>query len=522
MKTVRNILLLLLALCCLVGAACAITALVRRQRAEAAAEAKQLALEEAAAAFALPAPELRAETEAGALLLDAWKSVRRAEAAGPLRAEGDAAELPLTLTTLEPGALRGDLAAALQSAQLDWVAAAARRSEVYEEDGSVRPELIRKAFPALLGSLLVSGEYTRTEAAALRLCWDGETWRCENTAELAALLDGELTQPDALAEALLEEAAGTLSYVPLHYTIPEDALAGPAPDPACFGETEDLAVIEALLQSPEAQRLIAGRETVWNADIVPYPKGKTIRWYLDETILVLVWQEVEHGGVGTFSEVFIADGSQFRRKISADTIYDLHFETVSSFARQTQAVLASGGDMYYHGRMCGVGFYQRRLYRFEPYSCDTCYVNGAGDLLFSYRGQFTSEEEALAFAEENDVIFSLVFGPVLIDGGVDVTPDRYAWGQILDEYARAAIGQLGERHYLLMNLNCGTHQYYKLFTLREAADSMIKRGCERAYTLDGGQTATTVFRGKLINPVQFGWERQVSDIIYFATAIPEE
>ena len=518
-KTAKRFLLLLVALFCLVSSACAITALVRRQR----AEEKQQALEEAVAAFSLPRPrDAQAQTEGGRLLLALRDGVCHAEPTGALRAEGDEASQPLTLTTVDMDALRSDYAAALAARQQQWVDAASRRSEVYTEDGSVRPELLEEAFPALLEELLASGKYARSLDGELRLRYTDGVWSYENTAELDARLLGELADPDAAAAALFDVAAATLSYVPLHYTIPEDALCGPVPDPACFGETDDPAVIEALLQRPEAQRLIGGQELVWNAGLELYPKCTLIRYYLDETILVLVWQEVEAQAVGTFSEIFIADGSQFRRKIAADTIYDMHFESTSSFAKKTNAVLASGGDMYYHGRMCGIGFYQRELYRFEPDSCDTCYITGSGDLLFSYRGQITSVEEALAFAEENDVLFSLVFGPVLIDNGQDVTPQYYAWGQINDEYARAALGQLGERHYLIMNINCGTHRYYHYATLRQAADAMIARGCEKAYTLDGGQTATTVFNGRLINPVQFGWERLVSDIIYFATAIPDE
>ena len=38
---------------------------------------------------------------------------------------------------------------------------------------------------------------------------------------------------------------------------------------------------------------------------------------------------------------------------------------------------------------------------------------------------------------------------------------------------------------------------------------MLKRGCWKAYALDGGQTATTVFGGQLINPVQFGQEKEI-------------
>lgn len=504
--------LLLAALCVAAG----VFALVRQQR----AAEKQRTLEEAVASLSLPEAG-EAQTEAGRLLAAAWTSVRRAAPEGELLAAEDAAEQRFALTTLDLDALGGDLAEALAAQQRAWVDAAQLRSEVYREDGRVREELLEAALPTLLEELLTASDYARGNSFTLHLRYGDGQWVRENEQELNARLLGALSDPDTAAQALLERAAESLSYLPLHYTISEDALSAPAPNPAGFGETDDPAVIEALLLSEDARRLIGGQTPVWNAELERFP-GSSIRWYLDETILVLVWQEVEHGGVGTFSEVFLADGSQIRRKISADQLYDLHFETASRFAREANAVLASGGDMYYHGRMCGIGFYQRELYRFEPDSCDTCYITADGDLLFSYRGEITDEEAARRFGEDNDVVFSLVFGPVLIDGGVNVTPQYYAWGQVNDEYARAALGQLGRLHYLTMNLNCGTGRYYHLFTLRQAAESMLARGCEKAYTLDGGQTAVTIWNGQLVNPVQFGWERQVSDILYFATAIPEE
>lgn len=512
----RKILLALVLLLGLVLMGCGVTLLVRQHR----AEKKQSALEAAAVSYTLPAPG-EAQTEAGRLLIQAWRAAASAVPLGAPESDGDEAAQRYALTFLDPDSLLPPLNAALRSRQEAWVAAASRRAEVYEADGSVRPDLLDEAFPeALAGALTVLP--LRTQEAALRLKYTDGVWTLENAPELDALLLGALADPDEAARELLRRAAGELTYLPLHYTIAPEALAAPAPDPACFGETEDPAVIEALLQTPEAQRLIGGQTLVWNAGIERYPKGTAIRWYLDETILVLVWQEVEHGGVGTFSEVFLADGSQIRRKISGDQLYDLHFDTASSFGQAAGAVLTSGGDMYYHGRMCGVGFYQGQLYRFEPDTCDSCCVTAEGDLLFLYRGTVDSEEAARRFAEENDVVFSLVFGPVLIDGGQNVTPDYYAWGQINDEYARSALGQLGKLHYLKMDLNCGTGRYYHLFTLKQAAASMLARGCEKAYALDGGQTAVTVLGDRLINPVQFGFERRVSDILYFATAIPEE
>jgi exopolysaccharide biosynthesis protein len=42
-----------------------------------------------------------------------------------------------------------------------------------------------------------------------------------------------------------------------------------------------------------------------------------------------------------------------------------------------------------------------------------------------------------------------------------------------------------------------------------------------AYCLDGGQTATIVLNDQLVNRPAFGTQRQISDIIYFATAVPD-
>ena len=49
---------------------------------------------------------------------------------------------------------------------------------------------------------------------------------------------------------------------------------------------------------------------------------------------------------------------------------------------------------------------------------------------------------------------------------------------------------------------------------------LLKTGCRQAYNLDGGQTATAVMDGQVINNVNYGSQRKISDIFYFATAKP--
>lgn len=59
-------------------------------------------------------------------------------------------------------------------------------------------------------------------------------------------------------------------------------------------------------------------------------------------------------------------------------------------------------------------------------------------------------------------------------------------------------------------------------TVSEAAEYIFSKGVVKAYALDGGQTSTMVMNGHTVNRPDWGNQRTQSDIIYFATALPEE
>lgn len=473
--------------------------------------------------LALPSPEPMPETPAGQMLYEALQKHWRASLSEGVQWEKRNAARELTVRSLDRKLLADGLDRELYQALERRVAAAVRGSEIYDENQQYRPEVLQAAFEEVLSARLQEAEpYYENRVTTLYFRYENRHWSLENRDRLDALLRAATEDLDSAGESLREAAMAGAAYIPKHYVIEENALTAPAPDESAYGVTDDPAVLSALLETPMARQLIGDQELTWNPEIQRIP-GTPIRYYLDETLLAIVWQEREARGIGTISEIFIADGSQLRRRIAGDEPYSFDFLTTSDFARSSNAVLASGGDFYHHARACGICVYQRQIIRFEPNSCDSCFFTTDGDMLFSYRGQFETQEEVQRFLEENDVVFSLGFGPVLIDDGVDVTPDFYAWGEILDEYARSGLGMLGKHHYLKVDINCGRPgtEYYYLATLRQLTDAMAKRGCVKAYTLDGGQTATTVFHNELINPVQFGWEKAISDVIYFASAVPE-
>jgi exopolysaccharide biosynthesis protein len=142
-------------------------------------------------------------------------------------------------------------------------------------------------------------------------------------------------------------------------------------------------------------------------------------------------------------------------------------------------------------------------------------------MIFSKRGELSSKAEAEQFIADNDVIFGVAFGPILVENGQLLeVPEKYPIGEVNNNYSRAAIAQKDDLHYITMTVNFeGPCQ--KTCTMAQAAQYIYDKDVRMAYTLDGGQTSSMVFNGELVNRVDWGNERTMSDIIYFASAVPE-
>lgn len=312
------------------------------------------------------------------------------------------------------------------------------------------------------------------------------------------------------------DALGELSYIKKIYTIAESDTVAPNPDATKYGSTTNPADIQAVIDS--ADILLDGQEMIWdpNANFLP---GSEIQYYCDYTTLVIVWKEVRENKVCTCAEVKIAHGSQLRRKLANDTYGSGVQLKASDMAVSANSVIAINGD-FYTFRNLGITGYQRKIYRCNPQTVDSCFFTADGDMLFAYAGELMGEGEAQKFMDDNDCTFCIAFGPVLVDNGELRTITRYPIGQINTTYSRAAIGMLDDLHYFLMTINYEGN--YQTATIHELAEFMYQKGCYKAYTLDGGQTSVMIMQGQPVNHVDWGTERVMSDIIYFATAIPEQ
>lgn len=305
-----------------------------------------------------------------------------------------------------------------------------------------------------------------------------------------------------------------LSIEKVYWLNDYDVIA-PEPKQDHFGKTADPTEMETVLQ--EAASLLGIETFVFSPDKVLRP-GSFVTWYLDETIFAVTWQEVKDGGVYTLSEVKIAHPSQFRRFLAGGTYgYDKQFLTTQMSA-DVNAVVASSGDFYKY-RSYGIVVQNGKAHRADP-NLDTCFIDDQGELLPVKARELKNMEQLQAYVEENHIRFSLSFGPVLIQDGKRCDPYDYIVGEIDENYPRAALCQVDQRHYLMAVAN-SVPEYSHLPTLREFAIRLAEMGVRTAYALDGGQTGVIVMNDQMISPVQYGSQRQISDIIYFSTALPD-
>ncbi len=344
-----------------------------------------------------------------------------------------------------------------------------------------------------------------------------ETTAASSTASKTSM--NLMTQFNNFINNAASDALSEIVTIRKHYSIDESVTVAPEPNQSQFGSTTDPAEIQAIIDL--CADLLEGQELSWNADIQTY-RDTGFQYYYDETILVITWKELIDNRLCSISEVKVADGSQLRRKLANDTYSAGVQYYATDMAKDCNAVVAINGD-FYAFRTIGVTVYQRQLYRFNPSTLDTCHFTASGDMLFSYAGTLTDAESTQQFVDDNDIVFTVSFGPILVDDGelVDFN-QNYPIGEVSTHYSRTAIGQIDSLHYLLMTVNFSDYGDVRTATMSELASFMYQKGCQKAYALDGGQTSVMIFNGELVNHVDWGYERTMSDIIYFCTAVPEE
>ncbi len=332
------------------------------------------------------------------------------------------------------------------------------------------------------------------------------------------LLAAERPKPQepGIPEEEVPQETVKIEPVRKRYWIEEGTLVAPEPNQSCYGETEDPSTLGWLLE--EAAWILEDQELYFDLNVQIFA-GSKVMYYLDDSIFAITWKEVHDGSVYTFSEVKISHPSQFRRYLAGGE-YGSNFQfKTTEMAQSVNAVVASSGDFYRH-RDFGAVVYEGQAKRVEGTYAETCYIDGDGDMHFTYAEDVLTVQEVQDFVDKHNIQFSLAFGPVLVDQYEVIPHTWYGVGEITEGYARAALCQMGDLHYIVATANT-EGPWQEIPTVALFQKHIAATGCRMAYCLDGGQTAAIVMNDQLINRPVYGEQRKISDIIYFATAVPE-
>ena len=125
----------------------------------------------------------------------------------------------------------------------------------------------------------------------------------------------------------------------------------------------------------------------------------------------------------------------------------------------------------------------------------------------------------------DEIVNAFMFGPALVKDGVlrEPVPD-YPYNPNGHD-PRSAIGQTGPLSYVMVIVTSRESG----MTITELSELMLELGCIQAYNLDGGNTAEMIMIGRdpaipalhIQGRPEANYRTQ-SDIIYFATAVPED
>lgn len=254
-------------------------------------------------------------------------------------------------------------------------------------------------------------------------------------------------------------------------------------------------------------------------DFTPAPAAAEANYisdheYQDDTLHVLIEDQTMDDSIYHIAHVDITDPSQLRTALSCDPGQSSK-APASTIANASNAVIAINGDSYLY-RSSGYIVRQGQVLRKSfTAKLDMLMIDDAGDfhaLRKPDRAGFTTLLDSLNISQ------CLAFGPVLVmDGELQAIRVNYGFSA-QDRSPRTAIGQVGPLSYVLVVAD-GRQDQSRGVTHQQMGKMMASLGCTVAFNLDGGGSSTMVFHGKVYNSLSEGAERDISDIVYFATGL---
>jgi len=286
--------------------------------------------------------------------------------------------------------------------------------------------------------------------------------------------------------------------------------------------------VEPLLPLPE---LLEGAEgtmvTIDGEDpmIGPHEKYYTFREdmktaasYVDPSISVVIGRGRFKDTDYTYARVRIASAAQLRTLL-ASPLGSENEALGSAMAKRVRAVVALNGD-FAAKQVRGTVIRQGEVLRLNSDGeDDVLIVDAQGDLHILEKGTNAQIE-----AFEGEILHSFTFGPALIVEGEPRYGSVDRAKATAKDAQRVAFCQTGPLEYLLMTSEGPEDKGSNGLKLDEFVELLAHfPEIRSAYNLDGGSSATLVFRKednnwRKVNSPHTRKERNIKDIIYFADA----
>lgn len=187
------------------------------------------------------------------------------------------------------------------------------------------------------------------------------------------------------------------------------------------------------------------------------------------------------------------------------------YQTLYKIAEYYQAVIAVNGDYINKVKKDKKGIIMRdgKIY-VNKKDMDTLAFYPNGTMRILRPGETTHQE-----LFDDGVLNTFSFGPTLIYNG-KIEPNL-AKHHLAKKNPRTAVGMIEPCHYIFIVVDGRQKRYSVGMTMQELAELFEKYGCQVAYNLDGGKSATMCFMGKNINRYNgsLTGQRKVPDALMF-------
>ena len=255
---------------------------------------------------------------------------------------------------------------------------------------------------------------------------------------------------------------------------------------------------------------------------IPDPKGFTEHSYEDASLSIQLEKRDIEGVRYDIAWIKVKSPTQLRTAI-AGAPNEVVAERPWRMAQQVNAVLAINGD-FYTQRQDGLIYRQGVPFRYllNPEK-DVLVIDDQGDL-HAILGNETQASELVALLQSGrTIINAFTFGPAIVKDG-KALPMPATYKTRFDSTLRAprtVIAQMGPLEYVFVEAE-GRNDVSKGVTTDQMAAFMESLGVKTAYCLDGGNSSIMIFNSRYYDSNYPDSERQQSDIIYIASAVPNE